>query len=127
MDVNSVNIISNFKKLTDEEQAKYCAEGRCFRCRVQGHMARNCPKNVNTQNTMNCPNTNVQTASTSTNMPPLTNITPSAQPPAHSALPPPSLSRAQQICALEEQMEDEERSNYLDTRDMGEDFCTARL
>jgi hypothetical protein len=59
MDVDSANIISNFKKLTDEERAKYRAEGRCFRCRVQGHMARNCPKNANTQNAMNRPITNV--------------------------------------------------------------------
>jgi hypothetical protein len=53
MDVDSANIITQFKKLTDEERAKYRAKGRCFRCRTQGHMARNCPKNANTQNARN--------------------------------------------------------------------------
>jgi hypothetical protein len=31
----------------------------------------------------------------------------------------------QQIRALEEKMTEEERGNYLDARDMGEDFCSA--
>jgi hypothetical protein len=46
MDVDSANITVPFRKLTDEEHAKYCAEGRCFRCRIQGHMARNCPRKM---------------------------------------------------------------------------------
>jgi hypothetical protein len=37
------------------------------------------------------------------------------------------LSYAQQIRALEAKMSDEERSLYLDARDMGEDFCSAGL
>ena len=36
------------------------------------------------------------------------------------------LTRAQQIRALEEAMEDEERASYLDSRDMGMDFWSAR-
>jgi hypothetical protein len=47
MEVDATNTTLPFKQLTDEERAQYCAEGRCFRCRVQGHMARNCPKNSN--------------------------------------------------------------------------------
>ena len=35
------------------------------------------------------------------------------------------LTRAQQIRALEEAMEDEERAEYLDARDMGSDFWSA--
>ena len=35
------------------------------------------------------------------------------------------LTRAQQIRALEEAMEDEERATYLDSRDMGADFWSA--
>ena len=35
------------------------------------------------------------------------------------------LTRAQQIRALEEAMEDEERATYLDARDMGSDFWSA--
>jgi hypothetical protein len=39
MDVDAANASLPFKKLTDEERAQYWAEGRCFRCRTQGHMA----------------------------------------------------------------------------------------
>ena len=40
MDVNNVRL----GPLTDEERKKLSAKGRCFRCRQQGHMSRNCPK-----------------------------------------------------------------------------------
>jgi hypothetical protein len=55
MEVDAANGTLLFKKLTDEECAQYHAEGRCFRCRTQGHMACNCPKNANLnhQNSMN--------------------------------------------------------------------------
>jgi hypothetical protein len=55
MEVDAANGTLPFKKLTDEERAQYCAEGCCFRCRTQGHMAHNCPKNttLNHQNSAN--------------------------------------------------------------------------
>jgi hypothetical protein len=59
MDVDAANITTPFKKLTDEERAQYRAEGRCFCCRTQGHMACNCPKNTNAQNITNRQNANV--------------------------------------------------------------------
>jgi hypothetical protein len=59
MDVDATNITVPFKKLTNEEQAQYRAEGRCFRCRTQGHMACNCPKNTNSQNVPNRQNSNI--------------------------------------------------------------------
>ena len=46
MDVDATTT-TNFKKLTPEERTQLAKEGRCFRCRLQGHMARNCPKNTN--------------------------------------------------------------------------------
>jgi hypothetical protein len=46
--------------------------------------------------------------------------TPSAPPPI-----PPKLSFAQQIHTLEEKMTEEEQGTYLNTCDMGEDFCSA--
>jgi hypothetical protein len=121
MDVDSANITVPFRKLTDEERAKYRAEGRCFRCRTQGHMARNCPKNATSQN---CTNSNVRESTTSTPVPSVTTTTTT---PTISAPPPvpPKISLAQQIRALEEKMTEEECGNYLDTRDMGEDFCSA--
>jgi hypothetical protein len=34
---------STFKKLSNEERKRLQSEGRCFLCKKQGHMARNCP------------------------------------------------------------------------------------
>jgi hypothetical protein len=123
MDVDSTNISVPFCKLTDEECAKYRAEGRCFRCRMQGHMARNCPKNNNS----NTPNRSNSNARESTTIPPTPVVATTTATPAISAPPPipPKISLAQQIRALEEKMTEEECGNYLDTRDMGEDFCSA--
>ena len=44
MDVDTAT--TQFTKLTPEERAQLAKEGCCFRCRLQGHMARNCPKNT---------------------------------------------------------------------------------
>ena len=44
MDVDATTSSPTFKKLTDEERRQYMKEGRCFRCRTQGHMARECNK-----------------------------------------------------------------------------------
>jgi len=32
-----------FKQLTPEEKKRLQAEGRCFRCKKQGHLSRDCP------------------------------------------------------------------------------------
>ena len=95
---------SNFKKLTPEERAQLAREGRCFRCRLQGHMARSCPKNTG----------NNQTKARETITKKSANTTPSLK-----------LTKAQQIRALEEAMAEEERAEYLDARDMGQDFWSA--
>ena len=47
MEVDSATGQNNFKKLTPEEWAQLTKEGQCFCCRLQGHMARDCPKNTN--------------------------------------------------------------------------------
>ena len=107
MEVDSATGTNNFKKLTPEERAQLTKEGRCFRCRLQGHMARDCPKNANQK-----PNSNARETTTETKVP---------DPPTSTN----KLTRAQQIRALEEAMEDEERATYLDARDMGSDFWSA--
>jgi hypothetical protein len=86
-------------------------------------MAHNCPKN-NASN--NCSNINAR-ESTATTPVTATIALVTTPAPAPSALPPvpPKQSLAQQIRALEEKMTEEEHRNYLDTCDMGEDFCSA--
>ena len=105
MDVDATTTTTNFKKLTPEERAQLAREGRCFRCRLQGHMAHSCPKNTN----------NGQTKARET----------TAEKPAdtNSAS---KLTKAQQICTLEEAMAKEERAKYLDAQDMGQDFWSAK-
>ena len=115
MEVDSATGQTNFKKLTPEERAQLAKEGRCFRCRLQGHMARDCPKNSNRNFNSNARETTTENKATdSSKTPPTTNSTNSTK-----------LTRAQQIRALEEAMEDEERATYLDSRDMGADFWSA--
>ena len=115
MEVDSATGTNNFKKLTPEERAQLAKEGRCFCCRLQGHMARDCPKNTNRNL-----NSNARETITETKTPdPSTTSTSTSKTPATK------LTRAQQIRALEEAMEDEERATYLDARDMGSDFWSA--
>jgi hypothetical protein len=119
MDVDAANV-TQFQKLTPEEHAQLAKEGRCFRCCLQGHMACNCPKNTN--NTNPTIHTNETPAPTKTSTPATVQTTqPSA--PNSSTI---KLTCAQQIRALKEAMADEERSEYLDTRNMGQDFWSAR-
>ena len=83
-------------------------------------MARECPKNKNPTVRTNDPTTAATTNTTTT---------PGDKPSSPAPVTPPAkskLTRAQQIHALEEAMEEEERSAYLDSRDMGEDFWSAR-
>ena len=104
MDVDATTT-TNFKKLTPEEREQMAKEGRCFQCRLQGHMVCNCPKNTN--------NNQAKTRETTTDKPLDTTTTS-------------KLTKAQQIRTLEESMAEEERATYLDARDMGQDFWSAR-
>jgi Retrotransposon gag protein/Zinc knuckle len=45
-----VDAISTRHALGEEEKRKLMAEGRCFFCKQQGHMSRNCPKKPSRQN-----------------------------------------------------------------------------
>jgi hypothetical protein len=119
MDVDAANI-TQFKKLTPEECAQLTKEGRCFRCRLQGHMAHNCPNNTN--------NNTLIVRTNETPVPPKTNVpvtVPTTQT-STSSTPTIKLTRAQQIRAIKEAMDDGEHSEYLDTCNMGQDFWSAR-
>ena len=117
MEVDSATGQINFKKLTPEERTQLAKEGRCFCCQLQGHMARDCLKNSNQNFNMNAR----ETTTNDTN-----NKSPSKNPTTTGDATSTKLTRAQQIRALEEDMEDEERATYLDARDMGSDFWSAR-
>ena len=116
MEVDNVTGQTNFKKLTPEERVQLTKEGRCFRCRLQGHMACDCPKNLNQNSNVNMRETTTDNKNTDSS-----SKTPATTNPTNST----KLTRAQQICALEEAMEDEERATYVDARDMGLDFWSA--
>ena len=117
MDVDATTTTTTFKKLTPEERTQLAKEGRCFRCRLQGHLARDCPKNTT-------PPVKAREASSPKETTPP--VAPTA--PAPTTPTPPTaqkLTRAQKIRALEAEMEEEERAQYMDDRDMGEDFWSA--
>ena len=64
-----------------------------------------------------------------TSMATTTTATQGDKPSSAALVPPPAkskLTHSQQIQALEEAMEEEEHSTYLDSCDMGEDFWSAR-
>ena len=81
-------------------------------------MARECPKNKNPM-----ARTNDTTTATATNTTTLSDkpSSPAPAPPTVKS----KLTRAQQIHTIKEAMDDDERSAYLDSRDMGEDFWSA--
>ena len=133
MEVDGVTI--PFQKLTDKEHIQYRKEGQCFRCRQQGHMASRCLKNANRPTNSNArttttTSTNTTTTDTNTTNTPTSNIpiiATTTATPTLTTTTTPKLMRAQRIRAIEEEMDEEERGVYLDARDMGEDFCVARL
>ena len=78
MEVDSTTGQTNFKKLTPEEWAQLAKEGHCFHCRLQGHMARDCPKNSNQNINPNARETTTENKTTSS--PPKTTTIPDTTP-----------------------------------------------
>ena len=88
MEVDNATGQTNFKKLTPEERMQLAKEGRCFCCRLQGHMARDCPKNANRNANPNARKTTTETK---------TSNLPSTTPATTNQTPTTKLTRAQQI------------------------------
>ena len=123
VDVTSTQSRTPFKKLTDEERLQYMKEGKCFRCRLKGHMARECPAG-NTRTPITNPrarNADAVSEDEQENKPKTTTAA------IRTVANEPMLTRAQRIAAIEEEMSDEERATYLDSRDMEADFCSVEL
>ena len=80
MEVDSATGQTNFKKLTPEERQQLTKEGCCFCCRLQGHMARDCPKNLNRNfNARETTTNDKSTKPTNTKEPTITNTTTSTK------------------------------------------------
>ena len=113
-----------FQKLTDDEWKKLSAEGRCFRCHQQGHMACQCPRHLTPTPLKYLPtarttDTNITDATSDISEPSSpTNTT-------TTSLPPRTL--AQQIADLQAQMTEQELGDYLNAHDLGEGFCDADI
>lgn len=118
-----------FKKLTDEECKQFIQEGCCFCCRLQGHMACDCPQKTvcspgSTTPAMT-PHVHTNNASTNNNTKSVNSETTAI---IHTTtMLGPKLTKAQQIAAIEESMNDEEHSAYLNSRNMGEGFYNVKL
>jgi hypothetical protein len=104
--------------LTDDEMNKLCQEGKCFKCKRQGHIGRNCP-NQNSQiratnrgesQTHPTPATNTSTASSGISIP-LTSI--------RKAI------TAQELVDLVQDMDQGEKDKVIQDIFMQEDFAAA--
>ena len=129
MEVDSTNtqMREPFKRLTDEERDQLRKEGKCFRCRQKGHMARECPSHSpptsHTSTSISVRTTNTDDSATAVDLTP--NNSASNAPTACVTTVEPKLTKAQQILAIEESMDEEEHGAYLDVCDMGEDFYSV--
>jgi hypothetical protein len=106
--------------MSDEEMAKLRQEGKCFKCRRQGHIGCNCP-NKNQQNPQ-VRATNTSTASSGPSN--TTNATIMADN-APKMTPPASIKRitAQELVGLVRNMEQDEKDKVIQDVFMNEDFC----
>ena len=123
VDATSTQSRAPFKKLTDEERLQYMKEGKCFRCRLKGHMARECPTGSTRTPITNPRARNTDAASEDEQKNKSETTTATVRTVANE----PMLTRAQRIAAIEEEMSNEERTTYLDSRDMEADFCNVEL
>ena len=129
MEVDSTNAQTRepFKRLTDEECDQLWKEGKCFRCRQKGHMAHEClgrsPTTLRTSTNVSARATSTTDSTTAVEITP--DDSASNTPVARTTIIEPKLTKAQQILAIEESMDEEERGAYLDARNMGEDFYSV--
>jgi hypothetical protein len=102
--------------ISDEEMAKLRQEGKCFKCRCQGHIGRNCP-NKNPQ----IHATNTSTASSGpSNTTSATNVADNTPKMTSSSI---RKITAQELVGLVCEMEQEEKDKVIQDVFMNEDFA----
>ena len=112
--------------LTNEECDQLRKEGKCFRCRQKGHMACECPGHPPTSRTPTNVSARTTTTTNSTTVVEVTlDDSVSNAPAIRVTAVEPKLTKAQQIMAIKESMDEEERRAYFNARDMGEDFYSV--
>lgn len=130
MEVDTTNVQNRepFKKLTDDKHEQLQKEGKCFRCHQKGHMAHECPGCTQPNS---CPSTTISTRTTTmTDSTTVVEVTPddsvSNVPVVCTTTVKLKLTHTQQIAKIEEEMSNDERSTYLDSRDMELDFYNVK-
>ena len=117
-----------FKRLTNKERDQLRKEGKCFRCQQKGHMACECPSRSpstsRTSTNVSARTTNTTDSTTAVEVTPDDSV--SNTPIARATTVESKLTKAQQILAIEESMDEEEHRAYFNARDMGEDFYSVR-
>jgi hypothetical protein len=120
--------------LSDDEVAQLCREGKCFKCRRQGHIGRNCP-NQNSQiratdntSTTSQNATNTSTASSGaskTDGPYATNISTASSGASKTDGPSHSIKKinAQELVELVRGMDQGEKDKVIQDVFMNEDFA----
>jgi hypothetical protein len=109
--------------LTDDELARLCQEGKCFKCKRQGHIGRNCP-NQNSQVRA----TNTSNASSGAHQIPTPSATNTSNASSGAPNPPISIRKAimaQELVDLVRDMDQGEKDKVIQDIFMQEDFAAA--
>ena len=104
-----------YAALTEDEHTKLQKEGRCFRCKHQGHLSKNCPnkpKDAKARATGEEESTTINTASSSSQIPPSTQKSTTK-------------INAKELVELVRNMDQDEKDKVIQDVFMQEDFSAA--
>jgi hypothetical protein len=104
--------------LSEDEMAQLCREGKCFKCRRQGHIGHNCP-NQNSQIHATDTNKTSTTSQDATNTSTASSGTSNAITPSHSI----KKINAQELVKLVREMDQGEKDKVIQDIFMNEDFA----
>jgi hypothetical protein len=104
--------------LSEDEMTQLCREGKCFKCRRQGHIGHNCP-NQNTQIRATDTDKIRATSQDTTNTSTASNGTSKTSEPSHSI----KKINAQELVELVREMDQGEKDKVIQDIFMNEDFA----